>query len=311
MLNDYSLPKLYAQYTFDSFPTNSSNVEAYMLSKKYCQSPKKRPLVILKGGIGAGKSGIGASILNECKSVKAFGIAYVSGDEFKTQSISELFGEKNDFPSLRRVMENMDLLFLDDVGVGLNEASDSLKTTLDRLLEIIDYRCSNKLVTILALYVGINEAVLARIRNHLSHYGLVEIYLGEQSLRKKPLDFEMNYKDVHLQVSNLGKDWLLEKFERLLSEIDHSLKILKTPPKDHKKFQKRIFEEFGVNISKESELEDNLENIKNNLLKYTKFVDGLNFNFLSILPDGGIILHPPNYLIPPPQQEAKEDAKQT
>lgn len=291
---------IYSTLSINTFPVVPEN-EPFIANLKgqaeyFYVTP---PLVlIVEGSIGSGKTGYVWGLLNQKRQSHST-VAEISPFYFNLSFISYRVDRDMEFISLSKFLREVDFLLLDNLDfVTLDESTETGRAFIQELVDLIQDRINLRKTTII-IAVSIEKLQAPTLSNYLEFLkrSYSSVFLGTFDLRRIGSNNEVigdqqgvAEKGQKEKWTILGKDWLIEKYQLLESDIEQAEKILLLPKDidDERRAQWR--EISGERWTREEELLGYLQHAKGRIEKYSHFIEELNFHALIFRADGSVEL---------------------
>jgi hypothetical protein len=297
LLQEYAVAPRYAELEVDSFPVTDDNQTNAEAIREYVERFRSEPprVTVLKGGVGAGKSGLSGALAGELEAQGA-DVAYVSEPEFLEQFVRHYLQEDPQFLAVYAFWSQVDVLILDDVGLDIRDRSDAQAAAAQAMIKLIKTRVAADRTTFITAYP--QNVPVTTLEKYVAHVAakFEGLDLGTESLRQlcdpwwgevPPVPAVANAgPDSPAVMCYLGKGWLLEKLRHLRRLLDVMRKELLVPEDEYEGQMAEAEALSGESLSREESLMRRIAQGHARIHTWEEFIEGLPFRHIAFMSDG-------------------------
>lgn len=284
-----AVPVRYAAFDLQGFPERgrSRSIDADIDSAITELKVGKFSTVIIEGGIGAGKTGLAASLARELGFTNE-AVRFAASYEYLRILFAQYHARDREFLESLKDLISAPCLIIDDFGEKLGTTSESKQFAMDSLMRVVDARQAEGRPTLITIYSGRGlDRNAAELIARMKAVG-ASIRLGPESLRNGPSsDVDQYFSGIEI----LSRGWLLEKLEKTERSIQNALDICSTPDDVYTGQQKRLAAVYATEpLRKEEELRFVLGNARGSLRDWSEFVANFPFDAIEVKESGEVEL---------------------
>lgn len=285
-----AVPVRYAAFDLQGFPERgrSRSIDADIDSAITELRARKTSTVIIEGGVGAGKTGLAASLARELGFTNE-AVRFAASYEYLRILFAQYHTRDREFLESLKNLISAPCLIIDDFGEKLGTTSESKQFAMDALMRVVNARQAEGRPTLITIYSGRGlDRNAAELIARMKAVG-ASIRLGHESLRDgASSDVDQCFSSG---IEILSRGWLLEKLEKTERSIQNALDICSTPDDVYTGHQKRLAAVYATEpLRKEEELRFVLDNARRSLRDWSEFVASFPFDAIEAQEDGKVVL---------------------
>lgn len=195
------------------------------------------------------------------------------------------------FIQLLSFLYEVEYLLIDDLGIFLNEKSETQRKAADSLINLMKERKRRNKITIITMTLNDKYgSIISGFAEYLKKHHRV-LYTGDANIRQyynKDLDHKDQKTELNTKFYALGKGWLEQKFNYIDMGIDRAIDIAVVPEDEYHAVFRRSREQFGITTTKSEDLLETLNEVKEMFKKYTGFIMSCDFETILFYDNGNV-----------------------
>lgn len=300
-------------YSAETYPIVPENehiaAELVQYAKNFFETSPT--ITLLEGGIGSGKTWFGRSLLILCKE-KGKSVSVFQSNEFTIRFFRYHLADENDFLPFCQLCEDIDILFIDDLGWDdyLRDASYTQQLAAQEFCRIIQLRRIKMKPTIIAINPQAELGTTCRLyleklkrEEHVLDLGKVNLFyysveqgrvlsrderLGEvidgqiksvgESAENTGQFSSPRHQTIYI-MSDLANDHLHERLEIVEAQVDDLIRFVTTPIAEDEETRRILRERRGYDYvsTRDEDIFNSLEGIASSLREFQELFSSYSY----------------------------------